>query len=397
ESGADGESWLNEVNALLGGDAADAPSAAVAGANAGGAAEPEAVTDAADAGAGFAPEDAGQEEGPADAEAAPDEPWRDPQATLFASARAAGYPAAAEEGGAVQRSGPADAAALPDRAAIEARLHLDLTADGTGAAEPADRALAPGEGDSADDGAPPGEGDSADDGDAAGGDRAVMRGQPVTDDVADDVIETPAAPGATAAPEGSDEGFEEGLARRAESLTEKIKALEEAIGRSRERFEPDGPGEDDYAGTPVAPIAWEDAETAGPAAAQDPAPAAGVIRGVFEQVRDPAPAALHAKTAGGGAEAGHGNAAAAAEGAAARGASPAAAGMGGGAAEDSAAEDAAVPFEDETVLDEDSLRELVAEIVRQELQGALGERITRNVRKLVRREIHRALAALDLD
>ncbi|MEM8577168.1 MAG: hypothetical protein AAGF60_04905 [Pseudomonadota bacterium] len=52
---------------------------------------------------------------------------------------------------------------------------------------------------------------------------------------------------------------------------------------------------------------------------------------------------------------------------------------------------------DEDVLDEDALRDLVADIVREELQGALGERITRNVRKLVRREIHRALAAQDLD
>ncbi|MCA0869313.1 hypothetical protein LCL97_00620 [Seohaeicola saemankumensis] len=52
---------------------------------------------------------------------------------------------------------------------------------------------------------------------------------------------------------------------------------------------------------------------------------------------------------------------------------------------------------DEAVLDEESLRELVSDIVRQELQGALGERITRNVRKLVRREIHRALAAQELD
>ena len=52
---------------------------------------------------------------------------------------------------------------------------------------------------------------------------------------------------------------------------------------------------------------------------------------------------------------------------------------------------------DEDVLDEEALRDLVADIVRQELQGALGERITRNVRKLVRREIHRALAAQDLE
>jgi hypothetical protein len=53
--------------------------------------------------------------------------------------------------------------------------------------------------------------------------------------------------------------------------------------------------------------------------------------------------------------------------------------------------------EGDAVLDEESLRELVSDIVRQELQGRLGERITRNVRKLVRREIQRALAELDLD
>ncbi|MFP4275010.1 MAG: hypothetical protein ACLFRU_08285 [Paracoccaceae bacterium] len=51
----------------------------------------------------------------------------------------------------------------------------------------------------------------------------------------------------------------------------------------------------------------------------------------------------------------------------------------------------------DTVIDEEMLRDMVTEIVRQELQGALGERITRNVRKLVRREIHRALAAQDLE
>lgn len=50
----------------------------------------------------------------------------------------------------------------------------------------------------------------------------------------------------------------------------------------------------------------------------------------------------------------------------------------------------------DSYLDEDGLRDLVASIVREELQGPLGERITRNVRKLVRREIHRALAAHDL-
>lgn len=52
--------------------------------------------------------------------------------------------------------------------------------------------------------------------------------------------------------------------------------------------------------------------------------------------------------------------------------------------------------DDTALIDEEILRDMVAEIVRQELQGALGERITRNVRKLVRREIHRALSAQDL-
>lgn len=53
--------------------------------------------------------------------------------------------------------------------------------------------------------------------------------------------------------------------------------------------------------------------------------------------------------------------------------------------------------DDEAVLDEGMLRELVIEVIRQELQGALGERITRNVRKLVRAEIHRAIAGREFE
>lgn len=48
---------------------------------------------------------------------------------------------------------------------------------------------------------------------------------------------------------------------------------------------------------------------------------------------------------------------------------------------------------EDAVIDEEALRALVSEVLREELQGALGERITRNVRKLVRREIHRALTS----
>lgn len=52
---------------------------------------------------------------------------------------------------------------------------------------------------------------------------------------------------------------------------------------------------------------------------------------------------------------------------------------------------------DPSGIDEDFLKELVAETVRQELTGDLGERITRNVRKLVRREIQRALSMKDFE
>lgn len=56
-----------------------------------------------------------------------------------------------------------------------------------------------------------------------------------------------------------------------------------------------------------------------------------------------------------------------------------------------------ITAEDEDILDEESLRDLVSEMVRNELQGELGDRITRNVRKLVRREIHRAMLSKDFD
>ncbi len=52
---------------------------------------------------------------------------------------------------------------------------------------------------------------------------------------------------------------------------------------------------------------------------------------------------------------------------------------------------------EEAVIDEDALRELVARLVREELQGTVGERITRNVRRLVRREIQRALTLKDFE
>ena len=47
--------------------------------------------------------------------------------------------------------------------------------------------------------------------------------------------------------------------------------------------------------------------------------------------------------------------------------------------------------------EQDVLRDMVREIIREELQGGLGERITRNIRKLVRAEMARALATQTMD
>lgn len=47
--------------------------------------------------------------------------------------------------------------------------------------------------------------------------------------------------------------------------------------------------------------------------------------------------------------------------------------------------------------DESVLREIVRDLIKEELQGALGERITRNVRKLVRVEVARALSLHDFE
>lgn len=48
-------------------------------------------------------------------------------------------------------------------------------------------------------------------------------------------------------------------------------------------------------------------------------------------------------------------------------------------------------------VDEAVLRELIADVVREELQGTLGERITRNLRRMVHREVERALTLRKYD
>ena len=68
------------------------------------------------------------------------------------------------------------------------------------------------------------------------------------------------------------------------------------------------------------------------------------------------------------------------------------------------AQDAADVGEDEMLANlsmalesDEALRDLIAEIVRQELAGALGERITRNVRRLVRRELRQMMSTEEFD
>ena len=152
-------------------------------------------------------------------------------------------------------------------------------------------------------------------------------------------------------------------------LSSKIAALETAIGQIAGTWEPDDPGESDYAGTEAEAMDWEDDEPL----AEEEAVTTAAVR---PQPVSP-PAAPEPKTA---------RATVTPE--------PAPEPQPVWQAPEAAGLDLA---DDTQFIDEEALRDLVAEIVRSELQGALGERITRNVRKLVRREIHRALTAQELE
>lgn len=125
------------------------------------------------------------------------------------------------------------------------------------------------------------------------------------------------------------------------TLSSRIAALESAIAETDDQWEPDGSVGDHYAGTNVGTIMWPDDEYAGDDTPTDPE------SGDPDKVRADGQSDLSVAT--------------------------------------------------DAVVDSEILRELVADIVRKELQGELGERITRNIRKLVRREIHRALTAQELD
>lgn len=54
-------------------------------------------------------------------------------------------------------------------------------------------------------------------------------------------------------------------------------------------------------------------------------------------------------------------------------------------------------YPDDAIMEDDALRDLVAQVIREELQGEMGERITRNLRRLVRREVQRALTLREFE
>lgn len=175
-------------------------------------------------------------------------------------------------------------------------------------------------------------------------------------------------------------------------LSERAEALETAIAQSPENWEPDGDIGNDYAGGPVEPMAWQDVEED---EYEIPSPNAAdlepeiTVEDITDEVSEAVTEDILAQMAEAEAPVEE-----AEEPAVVRPIRP----------EPKARTNSSDPGEDtldltseETFLDEESLRELVTDIVREELQGALGERITRNVRKLVRREIHRALASQNLE
>ncbi len=172
-------------------------------------------------------------------------------------------------------------------------------------------------------------------------------------------------PGDAANHDGAEEvGDETPSENLSGSLSAKIEALEAAIAQTEDQWEPDGDSDDAYSGTSSKALHWipapsfEDEDAEGVDAPSDEADTA---------TDEPATFVRHGDTPK---------------------TDP---------VEDDAPEEA---IEDEIGLsasEEEALREMIAEVVRSELQGALGERITRNVRKMVRREIHRALTAKELE
>ncbi len=140
-----------------------------------------------------------------------------------------------------------------------------------------------------------------------------------------------------------------------EPLSARIEVLEAVIAETEDEWEPDGVSQDAYSGTRGETMEWQDHLAGTEEETAQDQPSGTDAEAVFSHLGDDPEI------------------------------------------EDEIEDERAILSPDEGYLDEESLRELVADIVREELQGALGERITRNVRKLVRREIHRALTAQEFE
>lgn len=176
----------------------------------------------------------------------------------------------------------------------------------------------------------------------------------------------------------------------ADSLSAKIEALETAIAQTEDQWEPDGDSDDAYAGTRVRRITLRLTDEP-PEVATDPE---GADQEALKQGEESGAGAEDAPHVAEEADAPQFVHMPSPE----ERAAPAGADREGGQKGVEGAPETGENDLDlqEAGLDEEALRLLVADIVREELQGALGERITRNVRKLVRREIQIALAARDL-
>jgi hypothetical protein len=162
-------------------------------------------------------------------------------------------------------------------------------------------------------------------------------------------------------------------------LKARVAELEEVVSRQSDQWEPDGISENANSASPVAPLPWEDyVPDSNDDGAESP-------REASPQTGDSAPSEAPQETQPEAEDEGEDftdNFAA----------------DDGNDTDGECLDDASDLMEtSDEYLDEDALRDLIANIVREELQGALGERITRNVRKLVRREIHRALASHEFE
>lgn len=172
------------------------------------------------------------------------------------------------------------------------------------------------------------------------------------------------------------------------ALQARIAELEAAVATREEDWEPDGTTSEAYSGGQVEALPWEDFNSSDDLSeVEASADEAAEVEAMAEPMANPAPLGKDRLQETEEPEA------AEPENVTQEAAEPDAVAE---AREERAKEDA-LGAEGDAILDEEALRDLVAEIVRDELQGALGERITRNVRKLVRREIHRAMAIQDLE